>query len=317
MAIKNFSYSRLALSFLACAALSACQTANRKPQPRMSGVEVNVPPTAGAPAEAPSQQPVPSREEPKKVAVILGPGGAKAMAHVGVLHAFQQQRIPIGKIVGLEWGALVGALYASKGQVHDVEWKLYKMEQKNLPRPKGFFSKRLGEDSFKIMDDYMQDAFGNEDIAGDKIPFSCPSRSMWSGVITWQNRGPAREAMKRCVPFPPLFKAQGTFIAAADAATEAVELLRAEGYNVIILVNVLGSAMPVGQDSLLENLNYVILWQEIKRATLEAVKLNVEVVNVDTSSASTIAFDSKKDLISLGELAGAKAAGAMIGKYGF
>ncbi|MGZ3723178.1 MAG: hypothetical protein ACXVA9_09620, partial [Bdellovibrionales bacterium] len=217
----------------------------------------------------------------------------------------------------LEWGALVGALFSAKGQVHDVEWKLYKMEQKNLPRPRGFFSKRLGEDSVKIMEDYMQEIFANEDIGGDKIPFSCPSRSIWSGLITWQNRGLARDAMKRCLPYPPLFKAQGTFIAAASAASEAVELLRAEGYNVIILVNVLGSAMPVGQDSLLENLNYVILWQEIKRATAEAARMNVEVVNVDTSNASMVQFESKKDLISAGEAAGLKAAGSMISKYGF
>jgi predicted acylesterase/phospholipase RssA len=282
----------------------------------MSGVEVNAP--SSVPTQAPGEPPpTPSREEAKKVAVILGPGGAKALAHVGVLRAFQQQRIPVAKVIGLEWGALVGQLFAAKGQVHDVEWKLYKMEQKGLPRVKGFFSKKLGDDSIRIMDDYFQDVFGGEDISADKVPFSCPSRSLWSGVISWQNRGSAKEAMKRCLPFPPLFKAQGTFIAAAGAAAESVEMLRAEGFNVIILVNVLGSAMPVAQDSLLDNLNYVILWQEIKRAVLEAEHLNVEIVNVDTNSIPMVQFDSKKDLISLGETAGGKAAGAMITKYGF
>ena len=61
--------------------------------------------------------------------------------------------------------------------------------------------------------------------------------------------------MKRCLPFPPLFKVQGTFVAGASQASEAVDRLRNEGYNVIVLVNVLGSAMPVGQDALLEKLN--------------------------------------------------------------
>jgi NTE family protein len=284
----------------------------------MTGVEVNAPTDQRETSAGQPLPPMPTREEPKKVALIHGPGGEKAMAHLGVLRAFQQQRIPIAKVVGLEWGALIGGLFAAKGQVHDVEWKLYKMEQKNLPRPKsGFFTKRPGENSIRIMDEYLQEVFGNEDLGGDKIPFSCPSRSVWSGVINWQNRGLAREAMKRCMPYPPLFKVQGTFIAGASAASEAVELLRAEGYNVIILVNVLGSALPVGQDSLLENLNYVILWQEIKRATAEAGRLNVEVVNVDTSSASMVQFESKKDLINLGEAAGMKAAGSLISKYGF
>ncbi|MGZ3722178.1 MAG: hypothetical protein ACXVA9_04560, partial [Bdellovibrionales bacterium] len=92
MAIKNFLFSPIALSLLFLT-LSACQTtASRRPQPRLTGVEVNAPTEHGT---APSViEPPPTREEAKKVAVILGPGGAKAMAHVGVLRAFQQQRIP-------------------------------------------------------------------------------------------------------------------------------------------------------------------------------------------------------------------------------
>jgi len=313
MATKNFSSSRLALSSFFVLVFTACQHAPTRPQTR---IEVNQPSSTETPVPPP---PPPTREEPKKVAVILGPGGAKAMAHVGVLRALQQQRIPIQKIVGIEWGALVAGLFAAKGQVHDVEWKLYKMEQKNIPRPRGgFFSKTGYEEPFKIMDDYMQDVFGGEEIGADKIPFMCPSRSIWSGVVSWQSRGLARDAMKRCMPFPPIFKPQGTFIAGASQALEAVEQLRAEGYNVIILVNVLGSAMPVAQDSLLENLNYVILWQEIRRATLEASHLaGVDVINVDTSNYSVVAFDAKRDLISAGEAAGARAAGQLVNKYGF
>ena len=37
----------------------------------------------------------------RRVAVILGPGGAKSFAHVGVLKALQHQRVPIEKVVGL------------------------------------------------------------------------------------------------------------------------------------------------------------------------------------------------------------------------
>ncbi len=52
----------------------------------------------------------------------------------------------------------------------------------------------------------------------------------------------------------------------------------------MILVNVLGDAMPVAQDSLRENLNYVILWQEVRRAIYETSRLNIDTINVDTSA---------------------------------
>lgn len=313
MAIKNSSLIlRASLSSVILLALLSCQTARKQ-----TGATPNVATPSEVPGAPPEQPTLPTKEETKKVAIILGPGGAKALAHVGVLKAFQQQRIPIQKVIGLEWGALIGGLYASKGQVNDVEWKLYKMEQKGLPRPKGFFSKRLGEDSVKIMDDFLQDSFLKEDVAGAKIPFSCPSRSVVTGIVAWQNRGSLSGAVRHCLPYPPLFKVQGTFMAGASQATEAVDLLRREGYNVIILVNVLGSALPVAQDSLLDNGNYVILWQEVKRALAEASKYNVEVVNVDTSAYPMVQFESKKELIHLGETAGQSAAASLISKYGF
>jgi len=312
MTTRNYLFSLLMLSVMS--GLTACQ--NMQTKHAGTTAQAETPRAPGAPIEPPP--PPPAREEPKKVAVILGPGGAKALAHVGVLKAFQQQRVPINKIIGLEWGALIGGLYAVKGQANDVDWKLYKMEQKNLPRPKGgFFSHKLGDDSVKIMDDFFQDAFNNEEVGSAKIPFACPSRSIWTGVVNWQNRGPFKDVMKRCLPFPPLFKAQGTFLAGASQVVEAIDRLRSEGFNVIIFVNVLGSAMPVGQDSLLDNLNYVILWQEIKRAAGEASKLNVDVVSVDTDQYPMVQFDGKKDLISAGELAGSNAAATLIQKYGF
>lgn len=307
--------------------LQACKTA---PPARKKPLPVGARPPISSPqdiddepdevAKPGTEEEVPrpiERAKPKKVAVILGPGGAKAFAHVGVLKAFQQQRIPVDKIVGLEWGALIAGMYASKGQTHDVEWKLYKMEQQNVLEPKGFFSRRNGENDVGIMDGFLRDSFGNEDVSRVKVPFACPVRSVWTGVVAWQNKGLARDVVKRCLPFPPAFKAQGTFLAGPSQASEAVEMLVKEGYNVIILVNVLGSAMPVAQDSLRDNLNYVILWQEIKRALAEASRLNIDTVNVDTSSYPMLQFGAKKDLISLGEQTGQKAASALISKYGF
>jgi NTE family protein len=269
------------------------------------------PPQPSAPAPAPM-------ESGKKVAVILGPGGAKAFAHIGVLKALQQNRVPIDKVVGLEWGALIGGLFASKGQVHDLEWKLYKMEQSKLPYSKGLFNSRgPGEQSSKVMDGFIQESLGREDMSKAKIEFNCPSRTIWTGVVAWQTRGLFPEAVKRCLPYPPVFKPQGTFIAGATAVSEAVERLIKEGFNVIIVVNVLGSGMPFAQDGLLDNLNHVILWQEVKRSVTEAAKYNVDMINVDTSSVPVVEFSAKKDLIIQGEKAGHAAAAALISKYRF
>lgn len=278
------------------------------------------PPIGLPPPEVSQDEPIPpppAAPRVKKVAVILGPGGGKTFAHVGVLKALQQQRIPIEKVVGLEWGALMGGLFTLKGTTHDVEWKLYKMDLQKLLQPSGFFSRRGDENGLNVVDPFLNEMFGKEEIGKAKVPFACPSRSIWTGVVAWQSKGSFKEAMKRCLAFPPVFKAQGTFIAGASQASEAIEMLVKEGFNVIILVNVLGSAMPVPQDNLRDNLNYVILWQEVKRALGEASRLNIDTIQVDTSAVAVSQFGAKKDLVLLGEAAGQKAAAALISKYGF
>lgn len=333
MAIRNFSSTLIVLSLFV---MTACQSTAPKrpgrpavgqrpeaipnpPQPQQPSTPAQTQPPKPAPGLEQPEEPIPQpqRYEAKKVAVILGPGGAKAFAHVGVLKALQQQRIPIEKVIGLEWGALMGGLFAVKGQVHDVEWKLYKMEQQNPFESKGFFKRDSGERAISIMDDFLKDSFGGDEVSRSKVVFACPAKSLASGVLVWQNRGPYRDVMKRCLPYPPIFKAQGNLIAYPSAATEAVDWLVREGYNVIILVNVLGSAQPVAQDVLRDNLNYVILWQEIKRALAETSRLNIDTINVDTNNYPMTQFSAKKDLISIGEVAGNKAASSLISKYGF
>lgn len=47
-----------------------------------------------------------------KIALALGGGGARGLAHIGVLKVIERENIPLDLIVGTSMGALVGAAYA-------------------------------------------------------------------------------------------------------------------------------------------------------------------------------------------------------------
>lgn len=47
-----------------------------------------------------------------RLALVLGGGGAKGLAHVGVIEEFEKAGIPIDVIIGCSAGSIVGALYA-------------------------------------------------------------------------------------------------------------------------------------------------------------------------------------------------------------
>jgi NTE family protein len=56
-----------------------------------------------------------------RIGLVLGGGGARGGAHVGVLRVLEELRIPVDAIAGTSMGAIVGALYASGMSVDAVE----------------------------------------------------------------------------------------------------------------------------------------------------------------------------------------------------
>lgn len=56
-----------------------------------------------------------------KLGLALGGGGAKGLAHIGVLKVLERNKIPIDMIVGTSIGALVGAAYAVRPDAVTLE----------------------------------------------------------------------------------------------------------------------------------------------------------------------------------------------------
>jgi NTE family protein len=51
--------------------------------------------------------------ERPRIGLVLSGGGARGAAHVGVIRALEQMRIPIDAVAGTSMGAVVGGLYAA------------------------------------------------------------------------------------------------------------------------------------------------------------------------------------------------------------
>lgn len=59
-----------------------------------------------------------------KLGLALGGGGARGLAHIGVLKVLEREGIPLDLIVGTSMGALVGAAYAVEPDVKALEKKV-------------------------------------------------------------------------------------------------------------------------------------------------------------------------------------------------
>jgi NTE family protein len=60
-------------------------------------------------------------ESRPKIGLVLGGGGARGLAHIGVIRALEEQNIKIDAIAGASMGAIVGALYASGKTPNEME----------------------------------------------------------------------------------------------------------------------------------------------------------------------------------------------------
>ncbi|MEG1324903.1 MAG: patatin-like phospholipase family protein, partial [Janthinobacterium sp.] len=64
--------------------------------------------------------PAPVAARPR-IALVLSGGGARGLAHIGVLKVLQELHVPIDMVVGTSMGGVVGGAYAAGASVADLE----------------------------------------------------------------------------------------------------------------------------------------------------------------------------------------------------
>ena len=57
----------------------------------------------------------------KKVGLVLGGGGAKGVAHIGVLKVLERAGLPVDIVVGTSMGSIIGGTYASGHSVEEMD----------------------------------------------------------------------------------------------------------------------------------------------------------------------------------------------------
>lgn len=63
-----------------------------------------------------------------RIGLVLSGGGARGLAHVGVLKVLERERVPIDVITGTSMGAIIGGLYASGMSATQLEAELLKVD---------------------------------------------------------------------------------------------------------------------------------------------------------------------------------------------
>jgi len=90
-----------------------------------------------------------------RIGLVLGGGGARGAAHVGVLKVLKEMRIPIDCIAGTSMGAIVGGLYASGLSPEEIGREIREMDWDDVledkpPRPEQPFRRKRDDDNYLV-----------------------------------------------------------------------------------------------------------------------------------------------------------------------
>jgi NTE family protein len=90
-----------------------------------------------------------------KIGLVLGGGGARGSAHVGVLKVLEAQHIPIDYIAGNSMGAIVGGLYAEGMTPDQIQHELETIDWDDVftdapPRPDRSFRRKRDDDIYAV-----------------------------------------------------------------------------------------------------------------------------------------------------------------------
>jgi len=88
-----------------------------------------------------------------RIGLVLSGGGARGLAHVGVLKVLERERVPVDLVVGTSMGAIIGGLYASGMRATDIERELLAVRWDEVFAPRvgrQELSQRRKEQDFEI-----------------------------------------------------------------------------------------------------------------------------------------------------------------------
>ncbi|WP_028672109.1 patatin-like phospholipase family protein [Saccharospirillum impatiens] len=141
----------------------------------------------------------------KKTSIALGSGGARGLAHIGVLRALEDNgNYQISSIAGSSIGALVGGLYAAKKMDDYADW-VSSLSLGDIWKLLDFSYSRVGLFKGDRIMDRLADLVGDTQIEELNLPFSAVATDIQKREEVWINHGSMFEAIRASIAIPGFF----------------------------------------------------------------------------------------------------------------
>ena len=262
--------------------------------------------------------------EKGKIGLALGGGGARGLAHIGVLKVFERHGIPIDLIAGTSMGGLVGALYASGVKPEDMEKEMVRRGRvTEWVKLVDFTISTRGIVKGARIYDHLAMLLGKDLTFDDlRLPLSVVSTDLRSGREVVLQQGKIVDAVRATISIPLVFlpvERDGMKLVDGGVVNNVpVSVARQMGAQKVIAVDVLpafGQNQP-GETPVVQPLKtpgvpqpmrdtwHVILVMISELTAMRLREDRPEFIlrpNLPTNTDVLVGFDRPGDIIRLGE----------------
>ncbi|GGK23734.1 patatin [Yeosuana aromativorans] len=274
-----------------------------------------------------------------KVGLVLSGGGAKGLAHIGVLKVIDELGIRVDYVAGTSMGAIIGSLYASgyTGNQIDSIFKAANFDDlinDNLPRAAKTFYERENSEKYAVtlpFDHYKiklpsalsrgQNAFGLmskltlpvnsiENFKDLPIPFFCIATDVETGQQVILDKGNLAQSVMASGALPSLYQPvvinDQVLVDGGVVNNYPIDELKAKGVDVIIGVDVQDTLATRDElNSAPEILLQINNYRTIRDMKVKSKKTDIY-IKPDVGDYTLVSFSEGQKLVQLGGLAALK-----------
>ncbi|MCX5971058.1 MAG: patatin-like phospholipase family protein [Coprothermobacterota bacterium] len=176
----------------------------------------------------------------KKLGLALGSGGAKGLAHIGLLKVLEAEGIPVSMVAGASIGALIGGLYASWMDADRIETLARAFDWRQAF---SLLDPTLGNGLVRgeRVRQFIEEHVGGKQFSELLLPFATTAVDLRSGDLVVFRQGGVTLAIRASTSFPLVFQPvawQGRLLADGGlGAPVPVDQVRELGAEVVLAVN--------------------------------------------------------------------------------
>ena len=145
-----------------------------------------------------------SENDKKTISLVLGSGGARGLAHIGVIKVLEEQGWHISAITGSSIGALIGGFYAA-GRLDDyAEW-VQELSEFNVLRFLDIAWGAAGMLKGEMLMRTLKEFVGDHRIEDQPIPLTIVATDVLTRREVWLDEGDLFDAIRASIAVPMVF----------------------------------------------------------------------------------------------------------------